>query len=181
VPFCNACGAKYEAGIGQCPACAKPLPALPAPREAASLDTLSPPRARRFAAGVIDLLIAYGLVAWIEFLLARRFPVLRGIWFVGTLAILLCPNPYLLLKDAIEGKSIGKLVMGLVVFNEQERRPTGLLDSTIRNWYLIVPLVGPVLVSVVVGVQILTGRRRRIGDAGAHTLVISDLDYQRIR
>ena len=127
------------------------------------------------------MVVAYALASWLVFILGRRVPMIRGIWFVGALGMVLLPNPYLLLKDAIEGKSIGKLVMGIVAYNEKEGRPGGLLDSIIRNWYLVIPMVGPLVVSAAIGAQILTGRRRRLGDEGADTVVISDLEYQRMR
>ena len=80
-----------------------------------------------------------------------------------------------------EVKSIGKLIAGLVAYNDQDRRATGMLDSMIRNWYLVIPAVGPTVLALVIGMQILAGQRSRLGDASTHTSVITDLEYQRLR
>jgi hypothetical protein len=135
---------------------------------------------RRLVAGAIDLLIGHALWYGLAVLLSRRFPLVRGMllptWLV--LAVVL-PNPYLLLRDAIEGKSVGKLLMGLVVFNERERRVGGALDSINRNWPLAIPLIGSTLIGLVMGLSILIGRPRRLGDHWAETVVLADLEYQR--
>jgi hypothetical protein len=153
----------------------------PKTRDVASDLVLHTPSARRVVAGLIDLAIAYSVFAYILLLLSRRFPVGRALLILGGALVLLIPNPYLLLKDTFQGKSIGKVITGLVAYNEEERRAGGLKDSVLRNWYLGVPLVGPTVLAVVMGMQILAGRPLRLGDASAHMRVITDLDYQRVR
>jgi len=183
MPYCNDCGKEYLLGVGTCPQCASGLPQVAGQKQVTPIpgSVRSAPTARRLIAGVIDLAIAYGLLGYILFLVARRFPMLRGVLLLGGLALLLVPNPYLLLKDAVGGKSIGKLIAGLVAYNDQDRRATGVLDSMIRNWYLVIPAVGPTVLALVIGMQILAGQRSRLGDAATHTSVITDLEYQRLR
>lgn len=127
--------------------------------------------------------VAYALVMYVLILLSRRFPMSRWpVLFGGVtlLVLLMIPNPYLLLKDALRGKSVGKLIAGLIVYNEHEQRASGVFDSVIRNWYLSIPFVGPLL-ALVMGAQVLGGKSSRLGDRAAHTRVITDLEYQRLR
>jgi len=133
-------------------------------------------------AGLIDMAVAYGLFTWLLLLVSRRFPMAPSfVRVLGAAFVFLIPNPYLIFKDALHGQSIGKLITGLVAYNEEERRAGGVMDSVLRNWYLGVPVIGPTLLAAMIGVQILSGRPRRIGDAAAHTRVMTDLDYQRLR
>lgn len=176
MPFCVRCGLEYSLGEAKCQRCGMTHPTV-APGPAATFDARhTDVHMRRFAAGVIDLSIAIGLFATVFF--SRRLMLLalirRGFGLVA-------PHLYLLLKDAIEGKSIGKLLLGLVTYNEEGKKAAGLLDSIIRNWYLAIPFLGPTLLAVVMGAQILSGRRQRMGDVAARTAVISDFEYQRLR
>jgi uncharacterized RDD family membrane protein YckC len=124
------------------------------------------------------LIIAYGLYIIALVIFGRRLMVLRFLMLTGLPLIIAVPNPYLLLKDSIEGKSVGKLIMGLAVYNEKDRRAGGFLDSIIRNWYLAIPWLGPTLFALLIGATILAGRKKRLGDQWAKTKVISDLEYQ---
>jgi hypothetical protein len=133
-------------------------------------------RIKRFVAGLIDLGIA--IAVFVALFFSRRL-VLAIILRRG-LAVMV-PHGYLLLKDAVEGKSVGKLLLGLVAYNVKDRKPAGLLDSIIRNWYLAIPFLGPTLVALVIGAQILSGKEKRMGEEAADTIVISDLEYQRTR
>lgn len=179
MPFCSQCGYEYALGVERCARCGATLPQLPQQPQLEGAEGVQVPRLRRFIAGLIDLGVAYALFgSFLFFLLARRLLLLRllrrGLAFTA-------PHVYLLLKDSLEGKSIGKVIAGVVVYNEKERKVGGLLDSIIRNWYLAIPFLGPTLLAVVIGAQILSGRRKRLGDEGANTIVITDLDYQRLR
>lgn len=170
--FCSRCGREYSLGQETCAKCGSPLPS---PAEAtgdmpAKMDPA--PRLQRALAGVIDVLVAYGLL--FALLASKRLLVLIVLRFG---VALLVPHLYLLLKDSIEGKSIGKLLLGVLVYNEKERRAGGLLDSIIRNWYLAIPIVGPTLFVLVIAVQIISGLERRLGEGSAGTRVITDLQY----
>jgi rRNA maturation protein Nop10 len=176
MPFCNQCGKEYSLGEEKCSKCGKALPVAPAqlalddkPKEFLN------PKLKRFVAGVIDLSLTFAIVFFLFF--SRRLVI--ALLFRRGLALIF-PNLYLLLKDSIEGKSIGKLLMGILVYNEKEKKPGGLLDSIIRNWYLAIPILGPTLLAVVIGAEILSGKKKRMGDKGAGTLVIADSDYQKV-
>lgn len=176
MPFCNQCSKEYSIGDEKCSKCGSALPTISPQPPVVEVKELSNPKLKRFVAGLIDLFIT--LTIFFVLFFSRRI----------TLAILLkrglalfVPHLYLLLKDSIEGKSIGKLLMGILVYNEKEKKAGGLLDSIIRNWYLAIPILGPTLLALVIGAQILSGRKKRLGDEGAGTIVITDSDYQKIR
>lgn len=133
------------------------------------------PRLRRFVAGLVDLAVAGLLVFGV--LGFRRLPLLA---LLRPALLVSLPSLYLLLKDAIEGKSIGKLVTGLVAFSRERGRAAGMIDSVLRNWYLAIPIVGPTLFAFWMGLQIARGNRQRLGDRAAGTIVISDAEYQRL-
>lgn len=176
MPFCNQCGKEYSIGEERCSKCGSALPRFPQQSPMAEVTEPSNPKLKRFVAGVIDILIVFGIFFALFF--SRRLTIAlllrRGL-------ALTIPHLYLLLKDSIEGKSIGKLLMGILVYNEKEKKAGGLLDSIIRNWYLAIPLLGPTLIALVIGSQILSGKDKRLGDEGADTIVITDSDYQKIR
>jgi uncharacterized RDD family membrane protein YckC len=176
MPFCNQCGFQYTFGEGKCPKCGAALPALSRQTPAEKIGEPSNPTVKRLIAGLIDILIAFALFFALFF--SKRLMV--AIFLRRGIAVFI-PHIYLLLRDSIEGKSIGKLLAGIMVYNEKERKAGGLLDSIIRNWYLAVPFLGPTILALVIGAQILSGKRKRLGDEAAGTIVITDSDYQRIR
>jgi uncharacterized RDD family membrane protein YckC len=152
------------------------LPILPQQSPAAEVKELPNPKTKRFVAGLIDISIA--LAIFFALFFSKRLVIAlllrRGI-------ALIIPHLYLLLKDSIEGKSIGKVLMGIMVYNVKDKKACGLLDSIIRNWYLAIPFLGPTLLALVIGAQILSGKNKRLGDEMAGTIVITDSDYQKMR
>ncbi len=174
MPFCNQCGKEFEIGEETCSKCGAVLPGPPKQMPKLEIKDLAAPKLKRFVAGSIDILIV--LLIFFSLFFYRRLIIAlvlrRGI-------ALFIPHLYLLLKDSIEGKSIGKLIVGILVFNEKEKKAAGILDSIIRNWYLAIPFVGPTIFALVIGIQVLTGTKR-LGDKGAGTIVVTDSDYQRI-
>lgn len=174
--YCNACGFQYSLGPTVCARCGAELPSVDRSAMDPALRERKDVRLKRFFAGLIDFSIAFGVFAVLFF--GRR--LVLAIVLRRSVAIL-TPHGYLLLKDAIEGKSVGKLLLGLVAYNTQEKKAVGLLDSIIRNWYLAIPFLGPTLLAVVIGAQILSGKQKRMGDNAAGTIVISDFEYQQLR
>ncbi len=176
MPYCRDCGNKYLFGDEKCSNCGTTLPAIQnQPNSSNQPTNFSSPIARRAIAGAIDYLIA--LAIFFLLFLSKRMIFLiilrRG------LAVVI-PHLYLLLKDSIEGKSIGKTLLGILVFNEKEKKPGGILDSIIRNWYLAIPVIGPTVLAIIIVTQILVGKQKRIGDESAGTIVITDSEYQRM-
>jgi Zn-dependent protease with chaperone function/uncharacterized RDD family membrane protein YckC len=127
------------------------------------------PRSRRIIAGLIDLLIAYAIIFAIDLRLAAAGVLMKRVMIVA----LLLPLLYLLLKDSFGGQSAGKMMMGITVYNEKEKNPSGIMDSIIRNWYLAIPVLGQTLFPLIIGIQVLLGKRQRIGDKDANTIVIT--------
>ena len=73
--------------------------------------------------------------------------------------------PYLLLKDSLWGRSLGKLCTGLRAVHVSKRPPT-ILQSFQRNLPLLLPIVHWVAIA-----EILAYRRQRIGEEWAGTRV----------
>lgn len=176
MPFCNKCGNEYPIGEERCSKCGSVLPRLIQQSSVRDPVSFSNPKLKRFVAGIIDILVVF-CIFFVLFFSKRLIVALllrRGLAVV-------VPHLYILLKDSIEGKSIGKLIVGIMVYNEKEKKVAGVLDSIIRNWYLAIPFLGPTLLALVIGAQILSGKNKRLGDEGAGTIVITDTDYEQVR
>jgi len=168
MPFCANCGTQYQLGEEICSACNnKVLGALPCTKSIINQlqDDISAPRSLRIIAGVIDFTIALILTV---LLLSPRLRMFKMLILTRIISVL-APTLYLLLKDCIDGKSIGKLFTGLTVFNVREKKPAGISDSVLRNGLLIIPLIGPTLAFF----QILF-KNKRWGDEFSNTIVIKD-------
>jgi hypothetical protein len=82
---------------------------------------------------------------------------------------------YLLLRDAIGGQSLGKLLVGLVVVNVRTGQFCTWKDSALRNVFVLIPganLVAVFLESITI---IRDPQGQRLGDRLAHTQVIEGL------
>jgi len=170
VPNCNRCGRAYDRWTAACVACGAGLPAITGVTER---DVVSPaPAGRRLVAGAVDVSIAVsGLVLGWTALLRVPFLGRRTLILIPLLAL---PNAYLLLRDAVGGRSIGKALMSLVVYDSVRRTSGGLVDSINRNWPFIVPGLGPTLIAACAAMQLIAGRFRRIGERGSGTLVVTE-------
>ncbi|MEM4188342.1 MAG: RDD family protein [Candidatus Hadarchaeum sp.] len=176
MPYCIQCSQAYELGTPACLKCGSQLTTA----DQADVFSLVPrelpnPKLRRLVAGMVDLGVVLALVS--ALFVSRRMAVAV---LIRRRFALLVPSMYVLLKDAVGGKSVGKLFTGVVVVNAENGKPAGILESLIRNWPLAVPVVGWLLV-LVVGIQILYGKRQRLGEGAANTIVVADSDYQRMR
>lgn len=97
---------------------------------------------KRVLAGLIDLIIA----CIIQFILMIFFIVVPVILRAEQLNIVLVLNlvitfvtvNYMLLRDLIGGRSIGKRLVGLKVIDKQTGEPAGLLKCLVRNltWFI---------------------------------------------
>jgi hypothetical protein len=198
--FCASCGAPIGVATGaEFPAAATvavstspasedpgsaaavaPEAATPAPRAAAARPREFPAAAKskRIVAALIDLGIAVGFMLLLLSLPSGlRLFVRRGLIFR---ILSFTPGLYMLLRDSIGGHSIGKLVVGLVVYDVAQGRRAGLVESVVRNWSLAlggIPFVGWAIAGVsalLMGVQILLGRKQRFMDGSASTQVIEE-------
>lgn len=134
------------------------------------------PRIRRVAAASIDagvaclpLLFSADLPPWLA--------LFSGSWPLSKV-MQLTPALYLLLRDALDGRSIGKAITGLQVIEVRERRPANIVDSIVRNGWLglvTMPWIGPPIAIAwmsLTGAQVLLGAPRRFGEGFAATRVV---------
>jgi uncharacterized RDD family membrane protein YckC len=175
MPFCSACGFKYEIGREACPSCGLAFDQIMQPISTAQDEVPAKGKpsvkTRRALAGAIDILLVVGLIA---LLFSPRLGMLGFRGRITAIVSLLLPFLYLFFKDCIDGKSIGKLFMGITAVNVVERKTVGILDSFLRNVVLIFPIVWPVLAA-----QILL-KNSRWGDRMANTAVIYDRDMEQL-
>jgi uncharacterized RDD family membrane protein YckC len=120
------------------------------------------PLAGRFWGQLLDSLVCAAIVAipfgaWTRIGLEGTNIVL---WVAVSIALL-----YLLFQDALNGRSLGKLLMKAQVVDSQSGLPCNLWQSALRNLSL------PIL-SVIDCVFILGENKQRLGDKLSKTLVV---------
>jgi len=174
MPYCQNCGNSFLPGDIKCTKCGINLEeAVNQKIIGKKIYNFSNPVLRRAIAALIDYSIVIGAILFFIFFKRRALPFLL---IRRVLAIIIAPL-YFLLKDSLFGKSIGKLFGGIMVFNEKENKRGSILDSIIRNWYLVIPVVGPTIFAVIMAVQLISGKRQRMGDKAASTIVIKKVEY----
>jgi hypothetical protein len=100
-------------------------------------------------------------------------------WFfyrnLNSIAPLVGGAVYLLMRDAVGGQSIGKILLGLTVIRVETGRPCSAMDSVRRNAMLLIP--GANIVAVFFeAVTILRDRQgQRLGDRLAQTQVVEGI------
>ena len=117
-------------------------------------------RKRLYAAAIDSLVVASsGVFAHI----------LQSLWWLAVGAL------YLLLRDSVQGQSLGKLVFGLVVINLETGRPATLRSSVRRNLLFLLPgaNVAAAFLETITLVRDVQGQR--LGDRLAHTQVVDGL------
>lgn len=114
--------------------------------------------ARRFAAAAIDAGVALG----------------GGLLLpTGSVAVLLLiPGAYILCRDAVLGRSIGKLVLGLFVVRLDTQRPCSLRESLLRNLLIALPPTNLIVVPLEAIGLARDSLGRRLGDQLAFTQVV---------
>jgi len=138
-------------------------------------------KAKRIAAGLVDLLIAFALL--LPFYRLTAYPIYgRRLRFL----LYLLPAFYLIFRDSLRGKSVGKFVFGLSTVNVKSDKFADFADSILRNWFffvIILPLrfwiinfgvIIFLMISLIIFAQILVGQGNRLGDKFANTKVIED-------
>jgi uncharacterized RDD family membrane protein YckC len=93
----------------------------------------------------------------------------------GWLPFLIVGAVYLLLRDAVRGQSLGKLLFGLVVISLETGRPAGVGSSVRRNLVLLLPgaNVAAVFLEAITMARDVQGQR--LGDRLAQTQVVEGL------
>jgi uncharacterized RDD family membrane protein YckC len=117
-------------------------------------------RKRVYAAAIDSLVVATGGVF---------AQVLQSPWWLAAGAL------YLLLRDSVQGQSLGKLLCGLVVINLETGRPASLRSSVRRNLIFVLPgaNVAAAFLETITLLRDVQGQR--LGDRLAHTQVVDGL------
>jgi uncharacterized RDD family membrane protein YckC len=100
-------------------------------------------------------------------------------WFLyqnlNSIAPLAGGAAYLLLRDAVGGQSIGKIMMGLTVIRVETGRSCSAMDSVRRNAMLLVPGANIVAVFFEAVTILRDSQGQRLGDRLAQTQVVEGL------
>jgi uncharacterized RDD family membrane protein YckC len=119
---------------------------------------------KRFVAVIIDSIII-GIIGVILTLIFGTHQTLFSTSITGLLALI-----YYIVLEATRGATVGKMALGIKVVKD-DGSPISWSESVIRNLLRIIDvlpfayIVGAILVWV-------TSRNQRLGDLGAHTLVV---------
>ena len=95
-----------------------------------------------------------------------------GYWTGGSPLYLAFGAGYLLLRDAVGGRSIGKLLLGVVVINVKTGRPAAFAGSVERNLLLLLPGANVVAVFLEARTIVSDPQGQRLGDRLAQTQVV---------
>jgi uncharacterized RDD family membrane protein YckC len=98
--------------------------------------------------------------------------VSAGYWTGGSPLYLAFGAGYLLLRDAVGGRSIGKLLFGLVVVNLETGKPCSFAGSVERNLLLLLPGANVVAIFLEARTIMSDLQGQRLGDRLAQTHVI---------
>ena len=93
-------------------------------------------------------------------------------WTAGSLVYLAASAGYLLLRDAIGGQSVGKLLFGLVVIDLTTGRAASISGSGRRNVLLLLPGANVVAIFLEARTIATDPQGQRLGDRLAHTQVV---------
>lgn len=93
----------------------------------------------------------------------------------GRILYLAAGAAYLLLRDAMRGQSIGKLVFGLVVISLETGRPASIATSARRNALLLLPGANVVAIFLEAMTILRDPQGQRLGDRLAQTQVVEGL------
>lgn len=142
---------------------------------AAALSLAYPSLVNRLSRGLVSSyakadakrrLTAAGIDAWVAVTFAVWSATTGGVLYFGLSA------GYLLLRDAIAGQSIGKLLLGLVAIDLESGRPTSWSGSVKRNLVLLLPGANVAAVFLEGRTILVDPQGQRLGDRFAQTQVV---------
>jgi uncharacterized RDD family membrane protein YckC len=113
---------------------------------------------RRLCAATIDGLIVASMVV--------------VSWTSGSLWSAAAGAGYLLFRDAVNGQSIGKFLLGLVVISLETSRPSSLAGSIRRNLLFLLPGANAVAIFLEARAVVRDRQGQRLGDKLAQTQVV---------
>jgi uncharacterized RDD family membrane protein YckC len=93
-------------------------------------------------------------------------------WNSGSLMYLVAALAYVLLRDAVNGQSVGKFVFGLVVIDLHTGRPSSAAASARRNLLFLLPGANAVAVFLETRTIVRDRQGQRLGDKLAQTQVV---------
>jgi uncharacterized RDD family membrane protein YckC len=96
-------------------------------------------------------------------------------WNMGYVSYLAAGGAYLLLRDAIRGQSVGKLLLGLVVISLETGSASSLAGSVRRNLLLLLPGANIVAIFLEAATLVRDPQGQRLGDRLAQTQVVEGL------
>jgi uncharacterized RDD family membrane protein YckC len=96
-------------------------------------------------------------------------------WTAGSVTYIVSGAIYLLLRDAIGGQSIGKLLLGLMVISLDTGRPTSVAGALKRNLVLLLPGANVVAIFLEARTVVRDPQGQRLGDRLAQTQVVEGL------
>jgi hypothetical protein len=102
--------------------------------------------------------------------------LLMTAWFVyqraDSIAALIAGGAYLLLRDALHGRSIGKFLFGLVVISLETGRPCTRMDAVRRNLMFVLPGANVAAAFLEARTIVKDPQGQRLGDRIAQTQVV---------
>lgn len=113
---------------------------------------------KRFGAAVVDGLVTMTLSL--------------GYWTDNSPLYLAFGGAYLLLRDAIGGRSIGKLIAGVMVISLETGRPASFAGSAKRNLLLLLPGANIAAIFLEARTIVVDPQGQRLGDRLAQTQVV---------
>jgi uncharacterized RDD family membrane protein YckC len=113
---------------------------------------------RRLSAATIDglIVISLSLLYWTQ---GSLLPAVAGV-------------AYLLLRDSVNGQSIGKFLVGLVVISLETGRPSSFNGSVRRNLLFLLPGANVVAIFLEARTVVRDRQGQRLGDTLAQTQVV---------
>jgi uncharacterized RDD family membrane protein YckC len=116
---------------------------------------------RRLYAAAIDSLVVATSVVFAA--------TLSSIWFLALGAL------YALMRDSVQGQSLGKLMLGLVVIRLETGRPATAASSLRRNVVFMLPGANLAAAFLETRTLLRDVQGQRLGDRLAHTQVVDGL------
>jgi uncharacterized RDD family membrane protein YckC len=168
-PVCGNCGADVSIDSNQCSGCGAAVQIEHIYRFGTWWE--------RAIATAIDVLVFVMVTAAVPRLLVnagytqQRADLVGGVLLVAGLFI------YFVVMDATTGKTLGRMVFGLLVLTKEETR-TGIGRSIVRDILKILGIGG--YFPVTLGCILWSKRSQRIGDMLAGTIVVKDVT-ERVR
>jgi hypothetical protein len=109
--------------------------------------------------------------------------VMTGIGFytaTGSVPCLVVAAVYVVLRDALAGRSVGKFLTGIVVIHLETGRPAGVMASLRRNVIFLLPGANVVAVCFESFTSVRDPQGQRLGDRLAQTQVVEGLTAKEI-